>query len=352
MKHPLKTHLLQRLPVLCAALVMLLVSPTARADRTPMPYNTPQEKAAWDKRARQFAQLWLSRRRRNATPPLLQLLAKEPSFQLREALVTALGRLENPQAAKPLRTLLVRVQASGVGRDGYPLRAPWRDYIAVHRIKLALGRIQARGLKGERKLNVIAASVGTTWPKLKLSGRQWRSQLKQDRMATYRLQEAPQNFVFTEFHDVLYRMGKRGENIRALGAFDLVLWPQQEPVLSTASTSDQAEIRFWLARAAPPSAAGFYPQHLLDLGPQVPVYLQQSLQAALPRAQKNPAALAGVNIVGLKAMFDVAAATGDRRFVPLLRKFQKVNDQWTRNFAGDALARLQAGTGLAGVAFP
>ena len=246
----------------------------------------------------------------------------------------------------------MRVQASGVGRDGYPLRAPWRDHVAVHRIKLALGRIAARGLKGERRLNVIAASVGTTWPKLKLSARQWRSQLKQDRMATYKLQEAPQNFIFTEFHEVLYRMGKRGENIRALGAFDLVLWPQQEPVLSAASMSNQAEIRFWLSQAAPPSAVGFYPQHLLDLGPQVPTYLLQALRAALPKAKKNPSALAGRNIVGLKAMFDAAAGTGDRRFVPLLREFQKVNDQWTRNFAQDALARLQAGTGLAGVAFP
>lgn len=61
MKHPFKTNFLRWAPVSCAALAALLfVSPTARADRTPMPYNTPQEKAAWEKRASQFAQLWLN----------------------------------------------------------------------------------------------------------------------------------------------------------------------------------------------------------------------------------------------------------------------------------------------------
>lgn len=352
MKHPVKTSSLRRAALSLAALSALFLAPrSAQATRLPMPYDTPQQKAAWEKRANQFGQLWLNRRRRKATQPMLQLLAKEPSFQLREAMVVALGRLEDPQAAKPLRALLRRVQATGVGRNGYPLRAPWRDYIAAHRIKLALGRIQARGLKGERKLNVVAASIGTTWPKLKQSAQRWRSQLKTDRMAIYRFQDDPQSSIFGEFHDVLYRMGKRGENIRALGAFDLAVQPPQEAILSAASLSDQAEIRFWLARAMPPSAVGFYPQHLVDLGPQVPAYLQQSLKVALTRAKK-PSSVAGWNGVGLRAMFNAAAATGDRRFIPVLQAFQKVDDQWTRNYSGDALKRLQARTGLAGVAFP
>lgn len=293
-------------------------------------------------RAQRFGQLWLSRRKRKIAPQLIQMLADEPNLGLRRALVVALGRLEDPQAEKPLRLLLKNAQSHPAAR---------RDQVEPYQIRLALGRIKSRQLKGTAKLNAIAREVGKTWPSLQQDAQRLRVKLR-DRIGVYEAQESDDRFIIEEFYDVLYRMGKRGENIRALGAYNVVLWPQQKPLLSASALSDKQESRFWIKRATPPSSVGLYPSHLLELGPQVPNELLQAMKVALVTAQRNPSSVAGNKIVGLRSLFIAAVATGDKRFIPILRSFTAVSDSWVKHYSSGAIQRLNQGQTLASIEFP
>ena len=236
------------------------------ARRTAMPYHTPQEKKAYENRARQFGRLWLARRKKNVTPQLLQMLDKEPTPGLRQAIVIALGRIEDPQATKPLQNLLVKANAQQPGHIASPSAISLRDDIPPYQIKLALGRIRARDLKGTAKLNAVAKTVGTTWPALKQTAAQLKAKMRVP-TGIYEVKDSKQRFILEEFYDVLYRMGKHGEDIQRMGAMDLAIWStdlqdqaasqfaQEQGKIFTASLSNQAEIDYWFQKTLPPSKA-------------------------------------------------------------------------------------------------
>ena len=319
--------------------------------RDKAPFNTPQERSAFIQRAQRFATLWLQRHERRVTPELLQMLEQEPTPQLRERIVIALGRIEDPSAIAPLKQLLAIASKQEAGQPKEQNSSSWRNSVSAFRVKLAIGRIEARNLKGVNKLNKIASSMGTNWAGIQSIAAGLRSKLAKPGGKSL-IRDSDQLYIVTEFFDVLYRMGKSGEDIRSMGAFKLLVWPEQDPLLSTALMSDAAELNFWLKRALPPSSKGFYPEHLLDLGPQVPNFLLEYLRIALATAKKNPKVLEGSSIIGMKALFNAAAATNDSRFIPILTEFTQVNDGWTRNFAQYALKNLRSGQGAAWVLFP
>ena len=295
-----------------------------------------------DTRAQRFAELWVARRTREVAPQLVKMLKEEPTVELRRALVTGLGRLEDPQAEKPLQLLLKQRLKDTTSR---------RDQIEPFRIQLAIGRIRARNLKGKARLDIIARAVGKNWASLQQDAKRLRLRL-QDRLGIYEAQKSDDRFIIEEFYDVLYRMGKRGENIRGLGAYNLILWPQQKPLLSASALSDKEESRFWIQRALPPSSLGLYPSHLLDLGPQVKDELLQAMKTALATVKRDPTTAKDKNIVGLRSLFIAAVATGDKRFIPLLRAFDAVPDNDVRFYASHAIQRLEEGQPLASIAFP
>ncbi len=309
---------------------------------------TPLQEVTVQKHTRQFAQLWLSRRQKRVTPQLLQILNADPSRFLRERVVMALGRIEDPAALPALQALLVRVKALGPPQPFACDGIRFKD-VPPYRVQLAIGRIKARSLKGIPKLNAIAREIGKTWPSVQGDAHRLRLKL-QKRLGVYEVQESDQRFILDEFHDVLYRMGKRGENIRDLGGYNLLIWPQQKPFLDTAALSDQAEQRFWLNRALPPSKIGFRTAHLLDLGPQLPVMLTRYLKIALSKSQANPQLVARTS--AYKCLFDLAVATNDRNFIPILRQFQKVNDREVKIYAIIAEKQLKRGEGVSRVEFP
>ena len=335
--------------------LLAVVSVTQPQPRT---LRNPAQKQSWDKPARRFGQLWLQRRTRKVAPELIKMLAAERSPGFQEAIIIALGRLEDPKAIKPLRARLVTLRSNSNSIFSY--KGEKRE-IPVFRVQLALGRIQARQLRGRPKLDAIAKSIGTTWPALQGQARRLRSEL-QDRLKVYKAQEDPNRFVLEEFYDILYVMGKRGENIKKLGAFDLMIWSndpsnvaaglrsQEQAKLFAASLSNQAEIEFWLGRSMPPNKFRFSPAHLLDLGPQVPQSLRKHLKIYLREAKANPRNFARTK--SYRSLFQTVAATNDSRFVPLLKEFLSVEDQWVKNFAGDAITAIQQQRGLALIKFP
>lgn len=335
----------------CVLSTVTLLSQATKtlADRTAMPYHTPQEKKAYEKRSREFGRLWLARRKSNITPQLLQMLNKEPTPGLRQAIVIALGRIENPQAVKPLHDLLVKANAQQPGRIKSPAMISLRDDIPPFRIKLALGRIRARDLKGTAKLNAIAKTVGTDWTGILRKAQRLRTQFKSKR-TLYQAQKSDDRQIVEEFYNVLYRMGKAGENIEKIGADKLILWPQHAPIVKWSSLSEQDEAEAWLRRATPPNQTGFAAGHLLDLGPTVPDAILRHLKNILRLAKAKPQIMKQTS--AYTSIFDAAIATDDRRFIPILQQFQQVDDRWTKTYARRAVKQLQAHEGLAAVKFP
>lgn len=312
------------------------------------PYNSPQQKQAFDARARKFGTLWLNRNQRRISPELLQMLNAEPTVQLRERIVIALGRLEDPASAPSLRKLLTVAEAEARN----PVSAPQRDKIAPFRIRLALGRIGAKNLRGLAKLNQISRSLGTNWTGIQKMAAQTKTKLHNKRTRR-QAQNSQDRFIVEEFYDVIYKMGKQGQPIQSFGADNLKIWdedPSQMPdalyshsqaLMQAARLSETEEVKFWLNRAAPPNRTLFDPAHLLDLGPTVKPELMRALKLTLAIAKANPKALPMT--VPQRAMFSAAAATGDRQFLPILKQFKTVDDQGTKVFATYSVQQLTQG---------
>ena len=325
------------------------------------PFLAPEELSAYNQRAQRFAKLWLQRKSKTVTPELLEMMQNEPIAAVRQAMIVALGRLENPQALPALQQLSQRLQQLPMGNDGYSQSEAARDRIALYSVQLALGRIGARNLRGEDKLNSIASKIGTTWPQLKQDAARLRA-LSKTRLGIYDVIESKDRFILEEFYDVLYRMGKQGEDLSRLGASEIAIWEnpkqsvgqglraQEQLKLEAASLSDAAEIEFWLNTTRPPSKAHLAPGHLLDLGPQVPVLLEKHLKSLLAEAKTQPQIMSKTSTY--TRWFRAAAATGDRRFAPIFLEFQKVDDRRTKIEASQALTQLNSKFGLAAIQFP
>lgn len=315
----------------------------AYADKRPVPFTTPAQQQAWNGRTQRFAQLWLQRHKKSVTKPLLKMLADEPTPYLREHIVIALGRIEDPQAVKPLESLLRKSLQSAKHLSS----TQQRQEVPTFRIQLALARIQARKLRGTKKLDAIAKSVNRDWAGIVRTAGKLRSQIK-ERMGIYEVQESEERFVVEEFVDVLYRMGKQRQNIRALDAYQLPFWPQHTAMLQASSLSDRMEVQYWLKRSWPPNSSLFDPAHLLDLGPTVVPELMKYLKATLSLARSNPQTFAKVR--SYRDAFNAAATTRNQSFAPILKSFTTVDDRWMKIYAKRALKQLQ--TGGDSVAFP
>jgi hypothetical protein len=337
---------------------MLTIIANAFADRRPLPFSTVQEQQAFTTRAKRFAKLWLSRRQQNVVPQLLAMLSAESSPQLREHIVVALGRIEDRKVLPTLDKVYAKAKTQRAGQVTSSNQVQWRDNISLARIQLARGRIQARQMNGLAKLNRIAREVGTDWLGIQRIASRLRTQMRDSR-TLYQALKSDELIIIEEFHDVLYRMGKRGEDIRKLGAFNLQLWSNgnkvpdvlhssSQTLLSTSSMSDQQEVAFWLNRAMPPNKGGFDPGHFLDLGPTAKLQLFAYMRNLLRKAQTQPETFTYTR--SYRAALQAAAETGDQRYLPLLQQLSKTKDRWVQRYARQSLRQL--GNRDSVVAFP
>ena len=329
------------------------------ASRFPAPFQTQEQRTQWGKRNQKFGRIWLTRHQnpKKAALAILPFVREkvDQNADLRIRAIIALGRIESPIAQKPLQKLLEETVATQKQRaDGIA----WIDNIPQWRIQFALARIQSRDLRGKARLEFVAKALGTTWPKIRTLGVQWRAKVQgpQSRDGIYDFLRKSPKVMLEEFAQLLHDMGKQGQNIKALGANDLLVWSDspnlpsalyssQQALILTAHMTREQEIRFWLLRSTPPHVGTMSPQAFLDLGPPAVQALKVALAQLLPKAIADPKIVADVNGIGCQTLFKAAAASCDQSFIPLLEKFQDVKDRWVYAEATQAIADLKSGEG-------
>ena len=173
--------------------VRQLSQPQAHLNARPVP---PQLRAAWPAQNQQLAQLWLARQERDVTPELLVLLKSSQHPDIRRRTVRALGRLEKSATLAPLQTWQKTL-------------TPAEQEALSPTLPLAIGRIQSHDLTGQKKLDAVAKSVGLSW------GEIVRLSQKVNAPKAY-AQGTPADQIVDEIVDVLYSMGRKEQDTKAL----------------------------------------------------------------------------------------------------------------------------------------
>ena len=285
-----------------------------------------QDEAHW----RQFDALWQERKTRDVTPDIIPFLSdKYPP--LRSRAVQALGQLEAPESVEPLQARK-RIESYDAGASRFsPLT-----------FDLALGRIASRGLKGQDKVAAMMKQIGLSWPDLvqlsqKING-------DTDR---YRMQSAPGEKVMEEVVDLIYTMGKRGENVEAI-AQQLTLLPAQQAQIKASSLDDAKESEALVDYLSNLYGARWedirLSNHLVNLGDVATT----SILARLQEMKQNPNQGQGLEPypghpgafrqrMGCEMVLRAASQTNDPRMIPLFQHFAKSPHEWVRRDAEMAI---------------
>jgi hypothetical protein len=333
---------------------------------------SPEEQKAYDKRYERVCAIWLARHQRDVAAELLPFLYDEvPLLRLR--VVAALGKLESAVAEQPLQEALVAVLRHNVARleaklktletnkksdipdrgiDTSAVETSLRREIETAReklaefepaesappiknaellrelpeftLRLALARIRSRNLKGQAKIDALCAGMGTTWQEV----RQFSVKIYGPKSSGYELQ-SPQGVMVSVIVDVLYHMGKKGENIEPFEQA-LTLSNAQRTKLKAATVSTEEEIKLILDYVAQVKINkeedhALAVSHLLGLGKQIETPLFERLtylRTHLPENQIET--VHGKRIgAGYISLFRAARNTGNPRFVPLLQAFER-----------------------------
>lgn len=265
--------------------------------------RTPQQRAMWLKQNRRLADLWLARQQRDVTPDLLPLL-KSADADIQRRVVRALGRLESPKAQKPLELLLKQ------GRQN--------QGALTTTLKLALGRVKGHNLKGQAKVEAVAQSVGLSYAQVARLSQKVNAPRSQ-------AQGTKGDEIVDEFIDLLYFMGKYGQNIHLLSR-KLTLNPAQRVVLKAASLSTNQEITLILDYLSTVDVegdddSGLADRHLLQLGASA----NNQLVLRLKDVKQNPDKYVQHN--GYVFLFRAASKTGDARAQAALKQIESDFEQ-------------------------
>jgi uncharacterized protein YigA (DUF484 family) len=288
-------------------------------------FRSRTEVDAWKQRYRQFCNLWLARHQRDITAELLPFLDEPGPVTLRERAARALGRLENPVVEATLAARLQQMQQNA--------EAVRHKQIPVHTLQLALGRLRSRHQRGAARVEAVARSVGLSIADLSLL-----SQRVNDPRARDHAAGSPGGEIIKEVVDLLYAMGKRGENIQPFAA-RLVLTPAQQVKLRAAMLPLDQEITVILDYGAQLSVVRgedeeLAEHHLVGLGPRATEHIIQRLRAFTSQRHQYGER-------GYVTLFRAANLTGDRRAIPLLKQLEEDPDAELRYFAQQARQALE-----------
>ena len=271
----------------------------------------------WINRQWRFARLWMARRERDVAKEMLPYL-KDPDEGLRTRAVRALGRLEAPLAEAPLQKMLEQVQAAA--RQKPPINPP--HPVPEVTLQLALGRIRSRGLKGQAKLEVVAKNVGLSYNEVLQLARKFHVKIKDKNAAVRQAVAASPGYeIIKEFVDVLYTMGKRGEDIQVLNTEPLAGAPVHRLLLKAATLPPEKEIEQALDYACQPGGGSYVQSYLVDLGPRATEMMIERLQHMLKHPELYRKGVPYGS--GYVDLFRAAAQTGDPRMIPLLKQFEE-----------------------------
>lgn len=287
-----------------------------RGDAMPPSYD-PQQLDARNKRAWKLYQVWRERTTRDVATEIAPYLQDEDRL-IREDAARALSRLKNKTAE---RILMQVQQQQNAKQKGAPNkqevvggdRNSADGQIASPTLKLALGRIQSRDLKGRAKVEAIANSVGLSFAevaRLSATVNEWG---KQSVMAGTEGNEIVQELV-----DVLYQMGKDGEDIASLTK-QMTLNPTQVVKLQGATLPVEQELKLIIDHVLSQKKVGiteeeFGATYLPSLGQPATEAIIASLDAVKQRRAEFERA-------GLVTLMRAAALTNDSRALSLLKEF-------------------------------
>ncbi len=300
-------------------------------DRGPRLPQDPATQARWDS----FTAIWNARNTRDITDEINPFLS-DPFQPLRVRAAQALGELENPKAVAPLQAILDGMKAED---DGYK-----EGGIPAVTLKLALGRIASRQLKGQAKVARMVEQVGLTWSQL--------VSLSQTINGSKGPQEGESlgKEIIDEVVDLLYTMGKRGEKVVPI-AQQLTLAPAQKVLIeaSPLSVSQEAEqiLNYFSGLHVIQVADYSLVEHLVKLGPVA----TSTIVARLEEMKQNPQKFKSLEPVpgrpgayhqrmGTTLLFRAAIQTKDPRVIPLLKHFKQSSDSFIRREATVVLNSL------------
>lgn len=314
----------------------------------PRNLRTVQQFVAWKKAARQqayrFQSLRLASSQRDIANEVITHLHDPDAPALRLRAVKLLGRLETPKAEAPLEALDALSKEDEAELRKHPNTSKeWQSlpFGTHHTLHLALGRIRARNLRGRAKVEAVAKEVGLSW------GEVVRLSYKvNDPVEGRYASSTPGYEIVDEIVDVLYTMGKRGENIGSF-ANTLTLREAQKIKLQGASLQLEQEVKLILDYLSlidiERSGDADLGEHLVDLGPQAAELLLQRLGNMKKYPRQYPQHLGHI------FLFRAAANFGDHRFLPLLRYFENSDNLVLRGDAVRTRERLEKQLELQGV---
>ncbi len=289
-------------------------STAPKASREPF---TPAELAAL---AQGRADLANIRRLKNSSQAVSRLLPylRHPIEELRLEAVRMLGRLEDPAAEQPLAELVAELDQAIAAKmyvtSPIPPAVPLRT---------ALARIRTRQLKGVKRLEDVAQSLGITQDELVKMSQQVNGPEHSWMQGTH------QAVVVEEFVDLMVAMLKRGENISDWTKL-LTLSPVQKVMLEAAPLPLTQEIDLILdsfsnfAVRMDREGQRELTQRILEAGPPSTDVLIRRLE----QMQANPQLQRQTPVQVYEFLFRLAAQTGDPRVPPLLKEFEANPKPW------------------------
>ena len=307
--------------MMVSLIFMLMTSARCQRMRIPNPFS-PEGRVEIKDNIR-FANLWKQRSKRDVSRALVPFLrSSDPS--LCERAICALGRLENPQMLSVLISVKgeTRVMPELLGMS--PLMSdPTR--------RLAIVRIRTRNLHGQARVVGLLRGVGWTLAE----GQMWSKRIEAPRAY---LKDSDQARVIREVVDLLYNMGKKGENIAALRR-GFAFATAQNIQLDCAKLNKAQEVERILDYGMSLDVTRWDDEylcvdHLVSLGAEAEVGLKKRLQREISSkktyANHNP----------FNTMMRAAAKTNNMRFLPLLTKLAKVNPQHDTVFYADQASSM------------
>lgn len=272
----------------------------------------PQEQEEFFKQRKQLQKLWRVRTQRNITPEVMKLTSHRlPAVRLIAARV--LGRLEAVSALPVLERM--RRAHSEPALLMYPA--------------MAIGRIQARNLVGQRKVVRVAREVDLDWGGVKALF----SRVNTDSSPTHPHGNAVRETkMVSEFMDIIGQSVKREGKISP--------WIRQLPLnfgqrlFLQASTKQPQEAAILLVNQL--SLTDLVSQEGRRIGKSQPWLRSRLLdmnEAAVQKATRSRLAQMAAqpktrfDKLGYLVLFEICESTNDKKAIPLLRKLEKHPDK-------------------------
>lgn len=268
-----------------------------------------------------FFALWQERHKRDVSSDLFALL-KKADYREKNGIALALGRLKNSDPQKIARML-----------------SECKNYqVDPLYINLAQARMKARSRSGEEKLNTFAKSIGLSWLEV--------CQMSRKSETPFALNpKTPRDFLILAETVDLLRDAIRSDNRMREAASALQLGSAQQLQIATATFTPQDAAQQIVTYAATlkairPADRRLIEGSLLDQTPEAILVIEKKLSDMYASGTKFHDTEYGT---GHYAVFMAAAATGDRKLIPLIQKFGSDGNPWIAKRAKKTVARLTRG---------